>query len=135
MAWTPPFLTPQPSIFHPPPLPSFFPSARVSITSQKAVFTPPNLQNTQNCLCNRRYQGATSNVLGQDVGKYASLLWTISKTLTPAPIYSFIHSICIAPLRVLRRVLGQHGKGQNGTVKMAPIESSINQAIQLPLTI
>jgi len=26
-------------------------------------------------------------------------------------------------------------QGQNGTDKMAPIESSINQAIQLPLTI
>ena len=32
-------------------------------------------------------------------------------------------------------VLGQNGRGQNGTDKMAPIESSINQAIQLPLTI
>jgi len=30
---------------------------------------------------------------------------------------------------------GQNGRGQNGTDKMAPIESSINQAIQLPLTI
>ena len=39
-------------------------------------------------------------------------------------------------------VLGQNGRGlrtkwyeQNGTDKMVPIESSINQAIQLPLTI
>jgi len=32
-------------------------------------------------------------------------------------------------------VLGQNGRGQNGTDKMAPIESSINQAIQLPLTL
>jgi len=32
-------------------------------------------------------------------------------------------------------VLGQNGRGQNGTDKMAPIESSINQAVQLPLTI
>src|SRR6218665_156086 len=31
--------------------------------------------------------------------------------------------------------LGQNGRGQNGTDKMAPIESSTNQAIQLPLTI
>ena len=36
---------------------------------------------------------------------------------------------------MLKMVLGQNGRGQNGTDKMAPIESSINQAIQLPLTI
>ena len=35
----------------------------------------------------------------------------------------------------LSLVLGQNGKGQNGTDKMAPIELSINQAIQLPMTI
>jgi len=34
-----------------------------------------------------------------------------------------------------KTVLGQNDRGQNGTDKMAPIESSINQAIQLPLTI
>jgi len=32
-------------------------------------------------------------------------------------------------------VLGQNGRGQNGTDKMASIESAISQAIQLPLTI
>jgi len=32
------------------------------------------------------------------------------------------------------RVLGQNDRGQNGTDKMAPIES-INQAIQISLTI
>ena len=38
-------------------------------------------------------------------------------------------------LLLLCLVLGQNGRGQNGTDKLAPIESSINQAIQLPLTI
>jgi len=38
-------------------------------------------------------------------------------------------------VKELWRVLGQKGRGQNGTDKMAPIESSINQAIHLPLII
>jgi len=40
---------------------------------------------------------------------------------------------------MLIAVLGQNGRGtngtENGTDKMVPIESSVNQAIQLPLTI
>ena len=35
----------------------------------------------------------------------------------------------------LHAVLGQNGRGQNGTDKISPTESSINQAIQPPLTI
>ena len=51
--------------------------------------------------------------------------------------------VCVSPTSALTidtqqfvaLVLGQIGRGQNGTDKMVPIESSINQAIQLPLTI
>jgi len=38
-------------------------------------------------------------------------------------------------ITIIYLVLGQNGRGQNGTDKMASIESSINQAIQLLLTI
>ena len=57
----------------------------------------------------------------------------------PNELFSFVASFhiwktsCLCPRLFL--VLGQKGRGQNGTNKMAPIESSINQAIQLPLTI
>ena len=41
----------------------------------------------------------------------------------------------ILSIVTISAVLGQNGRGQNGTDKIVPIESSINQAIQLPLTI
>jgi len=59
-------------------------------------------------------------------------------TLTPAVVFHSVEkslTVSLCQTQRMNRVLGQNGNGQNGTDKMAAIESSITQAIQLPLII
>src|SRR6218665_2263612 len=75
----------------------------------------------------QKYWHSSTVAVMREKGEEAHVAWLfIPECNKAAQLHCAVNGTEMEPLGVL----GQNGRGQNGTDKMVPIESSINQAIR-----